>query len=213
MAVITSAQPTRSKELLAYQTLIVREARRCGGRGWLAYDTMFRQQAAGNPEVDWSKLNPTLYAVTFLAQSGSGRNCVLCMESDHSEEDCALAKGKVGPPIPRLPPVGILSEAKWKPQVVRQRGSQGWSVSPGIKGKAPSPIVCTGTPASSVGVSNVLFTAMPGVQIGKAGASRVGNPKAGTLKARPTGQAVGALVDLAGGQSCTGSCAHDFHHS
>ena len=99
MAVVTSAQPTKSKELLAYQTLIVREARRCGGRGWLAYDTMFRQQAAGNPEVDWSKLNPTLYAVTFLAQSGSGRNCVLCMESDHNEEDCALAKGKVGPLI------------------------------------------------------------------------------------------------------------------
>ena len=92
MAVVTSAQPTKSRELLAYQTLIVREARRCGGRGWLAYDTMFRQQAAGNLDVDWSKLNPTLYAVTFLAQSGSGRNCVLCMESDHSEEDCALAK-------------------------------------------------------------------------------------------------------------------------
>ena len=82
MGVITSAQPTKSKELLAYQTLIVQEARQCGGKGWLAYDTMFRPQAAGNPEVDWLKSNPTLYAVTFLAQSGSGRNCVLCMESD-----------------------------------------------------------------------------------------------------------------------------------
>ena len=99
MAVVTSAQPTKSRELLAYQTLIVREARRCGGRGWLAYDTMFRQQAVGNLDMDWSKLNPTLYAVTFLAQSGSGRNCVLCMESDHSKEDCALAEGKVGPPF------------------------------------------------------------------------------------------------------------------
>jgi len=61
---------------------------------------MFRPQAAGNPEVDWLKLNPTLYAVTFLAQSGSGRNCVLCTESDQSE-DCALAKGKVGQIIPK----------------------------------------------------------------------------------------------------------------
>ena len=87
MAVVTSTQPTKSRELLAYQTLIVREARRCGGRGWLAYNTMFRQQAAGNLDVDWSKLNPTLYTVTFLAQSGSGRNCVLCMESDHMWSD------------------------------------------------------------------------------------------------------------------------------
>lgn len=109
-------------------TLIVREARRCGGKGWLAYDTMFRQQAVGNPEVEWPKLNPTLYAVTFLAQSGSGRNCVLCMESDHSEDDCALAKGKGVHASQRLHPVGIPSEVEWKLQVVHLRGSQGWSV-------------------------------------------------------------------------------------
>ena len=99
MVVITSAQSTKSKELLAYQTLIVREAWQCGGKGWLAYDTMFQQQVAGNPEVDW---NPTLYAVTFLAQSGSGRKCVLYMESDYSKEDCALAKVKVGSLIPKM---------------------------------------------------------------------------------------------------------------
>ena len=94
MAVVTSSQPERVKQLLAYQTVIVREARRCGGRDWQAYDSMFRQQAVGNPAVDWSKLNPTLYAVTFLTQSGTGKNCVLCMESDHREEDCALSKSK-----------------------------------------------------------------------------------------------------------------------
>ena len=49
---------------------------------------------AGRAEADWSKLNSTLYAVTFLAQQGSGKNCILCMESDHREEDCALAKVK-----------------------------------------------------------------------------------------------------------------------
>ena len=42
MAVVTSKFPMRIRELLAYQTLIVREACRCGGRGWLAYDTHFR---------------------------------------------------------------------------------------------------------------------------------------------------------------------------
>ena len=57
MAVITSKYPDRVRQLLAYQMLIIREARRCGGRGWLAYDSYFRQQVVGNESADWSKLN------------------------------------------------------------------------------------------------------------------------------------------------------------
>ena len=80
----------------------------------------------------------------------------------------------------RLPPAGIPNEVEWKVQAVCQRESQEWSVHLEIKGNA-SPTVGTGTAASSVG-RTVLFTAMPGVQIGRAGASRVVNPKAGNLK-------------------------------
>lgn len=103
MGVIASQYPDRVKPLLAYQTLIVREARRCGGRGWQSYDSMFRQQVAGRPDADWSKLNSTLYAVTFLAQAGTGRTCPLCLESDHREEECALAKARPTP-LPRAGP-------------------------------------------------------------------------------------------------------------
>ena len=92
MAVVASQHPVKLRQLLAYQTIIVREARRCGGKGWLAYDTMFRQQVAGDDKADWSKLNSSLYAVSFLAQSGKGRSCTLCMEADHAEEECALAR-------------------------------------------------------------------------------------------------------------------------
>ena len=45
--VMVSKYPERVVHLLAYQTLIIREARRCGGRGWLSYDTIFRQQMIG----------------------------------------------------------------------------------------------------------------------------------------------------------------------
>ncbi len=96
MAVITAKHPERIRQLLAYQTLVVREARRCGGRGWLAYDSMFRQQVAGNTEADWSKLNSSLYAVSFLAHAGGGKTCSLSMESDHGDDDCALATPKAG---------------------------------------------------------------------------------------------------------------------
>ena len=94
MAIIASKHPSRVRQLLAYQTLIVREARRCGGNGWQTYDSMFRQQVVGHPDADWSKLNSTLYAVTFLAESGGGKNCPLCMETDHKEDDCALSLAK-----------------------------------------------------------------------------------------------------------------------
>ena len=57
LAVIASKHPERVRELLAYQTLIVREARRCGGKGWLTYDWYFRQQVVGNPAADWSPVH------------------------------------------------------------------------------------------------------------------------------------------------------------
>ena len=92
IAIVTSDRPERMRQLLAYQTLIVREARRCGGRDWLAYDSYFRQQAVGDDKADWSRLNQSLYAVTFIAQGEreKGRCCILCLESDHAEEQCAL---------------------------------------------------------------------------------------------------------------------------
>ena len=101
MAVLTSKHPEMVKQLLAYQTLNVREARRCGGNGWLAYDTYFRQQVAGDPKADWSCLNTSLYAVTFLAQGGKGgQSCTTCMESDHTQYECAVSRHRSWSPAP-----------------------------------------------------------------------------------------------------------------
>ena len=75
------------KLLLPYQTMIVGEAKRCGGKGWLAYDSMFPQEAILMSDCDWSKLNNSLYSVlTFLAQqNGRGRTCSHCLETDHTD--------------------------------------------------------------------------------------------------------------------------------
>ena len=49
---------------------------------------------------EWGRLNPYLFSTTFLAFGGSQRtHCSLCMESNHRDEDCALAKEK----SPRTP--------------------------------------------------------------------------------------------------------------
>ena len=85
---MASVYPGKVRQLLAYQTFIIREGRWLGGNGWRSYDAMFWQQAALDPAVDWSKINSTLYAV---AQPGMRvRSCSLCMESDHRQEDCSL---------------------------------------------------------------------------------------------------------------------------
>ncbi len=53
---------------------------------------MFRLQAASDSSVDWSKLNSSLYATTFLAQqNGRGRTCQYCLETDHASAECAMA--------------------------------------------------------------------------------------------------------------------------
>ena len=46
----------------------------------------------GNEAADWSRLNQSLYAVTFISQGDrdKSKSCVVCLESDHTDEQCAL---------------------------------------------------------------------------------------------------------------------------
>ena len=84
--------PERTTQLLAYQTIVIREARCCGGRGWQGYDRMFRRLATSSPGLDWSQLNSSLFAVMFLAQqNGKCRRCRFCLETDYSDEEFVLA--------------------------------------------------------------------------------------------------------------------------
>lgn len=52
--------------------MMIREVRRCGGRGWLLYDAAFRQQVVSFEAVDFSKINQSLYSTTILAYGGGG---------------------------------------------------------------------------------------------------------------------------------------------
>ena len=38
--------------------------------GWQSYNTMFCEQVVGNNMADWSKLNRSLYAVSFQQRGG-----------------------------------------------------------------------------------------------------------------------------------------------
>ena len=91
MAMRTSDPTTRDQ--LAYARLLIKEAQRHGGFGWLDYDRAFRQQAAVDPSICWNTLNPGLQASTIIGQrqSGQGTFCTLCRAVNHNRAQCALA--------------------------------------------------------------------------------------------------------------------------
>ena len=104
------------RDMLAYARLMVWEAQRHGGSGWLDYDRVFRQQAALDPLLRWNTLHPGIQAATLVGRTaGSTLLCSICREPDHTAGQCALsylqpptgtsnAPGpSVWPPGPRAP--------------------------------------------------------------------------------------------------------------
>ena len=105
MAVVVSVHPEKTRELLAYQALIVSEARR-GGRGWRLYDVAFRQQVRSFDSVDFARINQSLYSTTILAFGGGRQKfCPVCMLSDHTQEECGLHQNH-GRPIVQARDIG-----------------------------------------------------------------------------------------------------------
>lgn len=82
-----------TRDRLTYAVLLLREAMRHGGQGWLEYDRLFRQQAALDANLPWNLIHPGLQATTILGQrTGTGTFCSLCQETDHSAPQCAMAQ-------------------------------------------------------------------------------------------------------------------------
>ncbi len=80
-------------ELAAYGQLVIQLARKHGGKGWLAYDTLFRQQWAAGSALPWTEINTSLMAATVLGtgdEATGGKVGALCSGSDHIQTECAL---------------------------------------------------------------------------------------------------------------------------
>ena len=85
VAIISKDHPERICSLMAYNMcLIICEARKNRGEGWLSYDAIFRQHAANDPSMEWSQLDSGHHSVTFLAfKSNMGKFCLHYYDSDH----------------------------------------------------------------------------------------------------------------------------------
>ena len=90
-AVSTTDLVTRN--WLTYAVLLLKEAMRHRGQGWLEYDRLFRQQAALDANLLWNLIHPGLQVTTIFGQcAGTGTFCSLCQEMDHSAPQCAMAQ-------------------------------------------------------------------------------------------------------------------------
>ena len=61
ISVIATFRPHRARDLLAYMALIIRTAKRFGGKAWFHYDRAFRREAEVNNVQDWSVMRTDLY--------------------------------------------------------------------------------------------------------------------------------------------------------
>ena len=84
----SGSSPIKSR---AYLRLVVREASKFGGDGWLTYDTMFRRNQKGS-SAPWKTLDAALKQV-YIAGNASKivTPCRHCHEVDHQSADCAVA--------------------------------------------------------------------------------------------------------------------------
>jgi hypothetical protein len=94
-AVKGSHQPGLVPELMAYQAIIAKASRKFKWPSWVVYDQNFRQEAAGNPDTPWSKVEPSLYAQCFTGQETQGEGwCTTCQGVDHASADCPFQPRK-----------------------------------------------------------------------------------------------------------------------
>ncbi len=94
-AVRVGQEPERLADPMGYMTLIAKASRRYNWPAWVIYDQQLRQDAAGNPGVQWAKADPSLYAQCFTGQDISKENwCSSCQELDHKSADCPYRSRK-----------------------------------------------------------------------------------------------------------------------
>ena len=80
VAIIAEAHPERVSDMLAYMRLVIREASKFGGTGWLMYDSVFRRNNEGI-ESRWIYLDASLHEVYIASVVYYVILCAMCMHA------------------------------------------------------------------------------------------------------------------------------------
>ena len=60
------------------------------GVGLGSHDAAYRRQAAAQGKTEWSRVNPSLYAICFTGKARRTDRCDRCLSTTHKAEDCSL---------------------------------------------------------------------------------------------------------------------------
>ncbi len=97
-AVRGAHQPNKLADLMGYQSLVARASKKFKWPLWVIYEQNFQQEAAGNDELQWTKVEPSLYTQCFTGQDISRENwCAKCQGLDHQSVDCPYSAGRKRP--------------------------------------------------------------------------------------------------------------------
>eukprot|EP00731_Ephydatia_muelleri_P016296 Em0009g720a len=92
IGVMSHKYPEAVPELLAYMILIVRSSREFAELTWARYDTEYRRHAANSGNRQWSRINPSMYAVHFTGKAqASTPRYELCASVFHLAKDCPFS--------------------------------------------------------------------------------------------------------------------------
>lgn len=88
---LSTTYPTKVPELMAYQSTVIRCYRDFEGAAWVQYDRAYRRQAAVSRDLNWSRINTTLYSLCFAGRAKRNNVCAFCLSNNHPSERCPEA--------------------------------------------------------------------------------------------------------------------------
>jgi hypothetical protein len=91
IGVMSRRYPEAVPELLAYMILIIRTSREFAELAWAQYDASYRRHAANVGNRQWSRINPSMYAVSFTGKAQASPRCELCASVFHLSRDCPFS--------------------------------------------------------------------------------------------------------------------------
>ncbi|XP_048575751.1 echinoderm microtubule-associated protein-like 6 [Nematostella vectensis] len=96
IAILTHSRPRRIKDLLVYQSHIMRLYRDSPDKkAWQRYDVAYRRKASLNGANDWSNVDENLWILSCSPESRKAVTCRPCMSVVHDAKTCPYKNVKI----------------------------------------------------------------------------------------------------------------------
>ena len=101
VAIISTAYPVATPELMAYQRRIIWAASTFEGSAWVTYDSCYRRRAARLRSLCWSVEDTSLAQEAFAGRARVIARCSFCLSRTHTSKECPLAPERASESSPQ----------------------------------------------------------------------------------------------------------------